>query len=35
MLQATELVWKTMKEQHVSMRDAAYIAALKQFEEKN
>lgn len=34
MLQATDLVWKTMKEKHVSMRDAAYIAALKQFEEK-
>jgi glutamate dehydrogenase/leucine dehydrogenase len=34
MLTATELVRKTMKEQHVSMRDAAYIAALKKFEEK-
>ena len=34
MVEATDLVWKTMKEQHVSMRDAAYIAALKQFEEK-
>ncbi len=34
MIKASDLVWNTMKEQHVSMRDAAYIAALKQFEEK-
>lgn len=35
MLKATDAVWKTQKEYHASMRDAAYITALKKFEEKN
>lgn len=34
MFKATNAVWKTQKEYHISMRDAAYIAALKRFEEK-
>src|SRR5260370_1880213 len=38
MLKATDTVWRT-KEEHVkhniSLRDAAYIASLRQFEEKN
>jgi glutamate dehydrogenase/leucine dehydrogenase len=35
MLRATDAVWKTMQEQKMSMRDAAYITALRQFENKN
>lgn len=34
MLKATDAVWKTMQTQKTSMRDAAYITALKEFEDK-
>jgi glutamate dehydrogenase/leucine dehydrogenase len=32
MIKATDRVWKTMEEYHTTMRDAAYITALKKFE---
>lgn len=34
MLKATDTVWKTMEEHKITMRDAAYIAALKKFQEE-
>ncbi|HWY80153.1 MAG TPA: Glu/Leu/Phe/Val dehydrogenase [Candidatus Sulfotelmatobacter sp.] len=34
-LDATDAVWKAQQEYHTSMRDAAYITALKQFENKS
>jgi glutamate dehydrogenase/leucine dehydrogenase len=34
MLNATDTVWKTMDEYKTTMRNAAYIAALKQFEKR-
>jgi glutamate dehydrogenase/leucine dehydrogenase len=35
MLKATDAVWKTMQEQKTTMRDAAYITALREFENKS
>ena len=35
MLKATDTVWETREEYKTTMRNAAYIAALKQFEEKD
>lgn len=35
MLKATDAVWRTTQKQKSSMRDAAYITALRQFENKD